>query len=76
MRELIAVHYTKPFLGSDRVIEQENGRKRRKHKLDPSCIDFTEKERQVHQLAVDWRNEFVAHADQRKREQDLELKRD
>ena len=74
--ELISIYYSKPFMSSNRAYKREDGSKHRPHKILPEEIDFTEEERKVHDLAYDWRNGYIAHSDQEKRNQELSLKRD
>ena len=73
--ELIAIYYSKPFLGSNRSYTREDGSKHRPHKLLAADIDLTKNERKVHEVAYDWRNGYIAHSDQEKRDQDVKLER-
>ena len=74
--ELIAIYYSKPFMSSNRAYKREDGSKHRPYRIRPEDLDFTDGERRVHNLAYDWRNGYIAHSDQEKRNQDLELERD
>lgn len=74
--ELISIYYSKPFISSNRAYKKGDESKHRPHKLLPEEITFTEKEREIHDLAYDWRNGYIAHSDQEKRNQELSLKRD
>ncbi|WP_269542946.1 hypothetical protein [Cerasicoccus fimbriatus] len=71
--ELIAVYYSKPFLGSDRAYEHDRGWK---HKLDVERIGFTDSEKEIHKLVLEWRSGYVAHMDQSKRFQDVVIEKD
>jgi hypothetical protein len=73
--ELIAIYYSKPFLGSNRSYTRPDGSKHRAHKLDVEAINFNEAGKKVHDIAYDWRNGYIAHSDQQKRDQDVKLKR-
>ena len=74
--ELIAIYYSKPFMTANRAYARENGSKHRPHKLTAEEIDFTQPEHDVHQIAYNWRNGYVAHSDQTLRQQSIDLKYD
>lgn len=75
IRELIAIYYSKPFISSNRAYTKEDGSKYRPHKLTMEEIKFSKKESKLHEIIFDWRNGYVAHSDQEKREQDFKLEK-
>lgn len=73
--ELIAIYYSKPFLGSNRSYTRPDGSRHPSHRIDAADVGFDKNERKVHDVAFDWRNGYIAHSDQEKRDQEVKLKR-